>query len=774
MKIYAHCSLVALVLCAFRPVPATAKTLVLTGKQARVEISMVGRQVSERYLARADGNWVEIATSHGATLGAITLQGGGLAVRGGISPTLTQTVDALTEERRADDHVIRRIVSLYGDGPWLKVTDRITLLRPLLLHSFADNFRASMRPDWSYSPSVGGFNPDAKYKAPLILVQSGHLAFGIVPEVLNLSREVLKRCNHALDLDVPRGPLLSVGFIPARKLFHSVYQENLDGVWTAQGTLENSYFLYVSASAPSREAYRDAVRFQWSQFGRAALPSAADEQAGTDPKFRSCQLWDDWRRAVWERQSRDEWLTVPLPDGSRGGAVRMLRWGEPHYSVYLGAWFNSLRTSYGMALYARRTQNEDLLQLAKQTLQLALKAPGPEGAFKCIAVLADAPRVVRWAAGDGSGESVVDGYLGFDMSWTAYWMLKWREAGLPGGDEVLARCSRLADFLIARQDPDGMLPTRFDESGAPQESLSRNVEAETGVVARFLLELYKSDAQPKYRHAAERGIAFIEREVVPENKWYDFETFWSCSPRLIAFDERTRQWPANDLALIHTVGAYLLAYRATHETRFLTRGEALLDYLLLYQQAWTNPVLESLSTPIMLLGGFTTQNSDAEWSDARGSLAGEVLLDYYRQTGRSEYLERGVEALRSQFPISPSENWAHEGYGHKAGVSSFHWGTGSGLAGIEMEEDYLRDAVVDVAESRAVGVNGLNVKTCDITRDRIVLQIESPFHWNRKPVVTFHHLAPVQQYQLLVNGIDTGSFRPATLAVGVSVGKPQF
>jgi len=226
------------------------------------------------------------------------------------------------------------------------------------------------------------------------------------------------------------------------------------------------------------------------------------------------------------------------------------------------------------------------------------------------------------------------------------------------------------------------------------------------------------------------------------------------------------------LALIHAVEAYLLAYRTTREALFLTRGEALLDYLLLYQQVWTNPVLENLSTPNMLLGGFTTQNSDAEWSDARGSLAGEVLLDYYRETGRSEYLERGVEALRSQFPVSPSENWAHEGYGQKAGVSSFHWGTGSGLAGIEMEEDYLRDAVVDVAEGRAIGVNGLNVKACDVSGGHIVLEIESPFHWNREPVVTFHHIVPAQRYDLKVNGTELGSFTPATLEGGVPVPVP--
>src|SRR5262249_53093361 len=140
-------------------------------------------------------------------------------------------------------------------------------------------------------------------------------------------------------------------------------------------------------------------------------------------------LWDDWRNQVWEKESRAQWLRVPLKEGSPGGAVRTLRWGRPDTSVYLSAWFNSLRTAVGMALYARRKDSPELLDLATGTVRLALAAPGPDGAFKCIAVPKNGQ--VVWAAGDGSGASVKSGYLGFDMSWTAYWLLKWRAAGLP-------------------------------------------------------------------------------------------------------------------------------------------------------------------------------------------------------------------------------------------------------------------------------------------------------------------------------------------------------
>ena len=70
----------------------------------------------------------------------------------------------------------------------------------------------------------------------------------------------------------------------------------------------------------------------------------------------------------------------------------------------MSAWFNSVRTAVGMALYARRANNRELLDLARQTIHLALRAPGPDGAFKCIAV-PDGDNIV-WAAGDGIGNSL--------------------------------------------------------------------------------------------------------------------------------------------------------------------------------------------------------------------------------------------------------------------------------------------------------------------------------------------------------------------------------
>ena len=742
----------------------------LSGAQLRLEVRSVNGRLEERYQGRVGNKWITIAWSAGETEGPVSVHGAHGEVLAGALRGVSIEQSALVERLSAGPHEITRTIKLTDRDGWVHVETRLEPRGRVELHSVADTFRFEGPPDWSYSPSIGGFNPDAQYKAPLILTQERQRAFGIVPDLAVLNRESIQRCPHSLELDVPAGPRLSVGFIPARTYFHSVFMHDLDRTWAAEQPFVNSYYLLVTAAAPPGEAFRQAVRLHWEKFGRQELATAATEQAGTDTAYKSLGLWDDWRNQVWEKESRAQWLAVPLADGSTGGAVRTIRWGHPAPSVYMSSWFNSVRTAVGMALYAKRRGAQELLDLATGTVRLALAAPGRDGAFKCIAVPTDGQTV--WAAGDGSGNSVKTGYLGFDMSWTAYWLLKWRAAGLPLSDAVLPRCRGLADFFMARQLKDGMIPTRFDESGATQGELSRMLMAETGPAALFLLELYSAEQNPRYLEAGLRALGFLEREVIPQRKWYDFETFFSCSPRTISLDQKTQQWPANNLALIPSVAAFLSAHRATGKGEFLAKGEALLDYLLLYQQSWTNPALENLSGASMLLGGFTTQNSDAEWSDARQSQAGNLILDYYRATGKPEYLERGVSALRSQFPISPSENWAHSGYGRKAGVSSFHWGTGSGMAGIELEEDFLHDAVVDVASGRAVGVNGIDITACDVSGGRIQLTMTSPFAWVRRPVVVFHRAAAARQYRIVVNGADVGTYGEKSLATGILVPAP--
>jgi len=269
----------------------TATKAVLSGSKVRVEADLVDGGLRERYLAKTDDEtWVEVATSDGVSGGPICLYGVQSSPQGNMpqevritATSVSASATEMTETFSSGPYRIVRRISLDGSGPWLRVMTRLEPSQAVELRSVADRFLLSQHSEWSYSPSVGGFNPDAQYKAPVVLAQSKRMAFGIVPDVTVLNRDTLRLCHHALDLDVTSSPSFRVGFIPARQARHSVYCMDAQRAWKLERPLENVYFLLVTATAEPAQAYRQCVRFHWERFGRPSQSAAAEQQKGTGP-----------------------------------------------------------------------------------------------------------------------------------------------------------------------------------------------------------------------------------------------------------------------------------------------------------------------------------------------------------------------------------------------------------------------------------------------------------------------------------------------------------
>jgi hypothetical protein len=86
-----------------------------------------------------------------------------------------------------------------------------------------------------------------------------------------------------------------------------------------------------------------------------------------------------------------------------------------------------------------------------------------------------------------------------------------------------------------------------------------------------------------------------------------------------------------------------------------------------------------------------------------------------------------------------------------------------------MEEEFLHDGIVDVASAVAVGVNGLNITRCEINNDKIELAINSPFKWQRKPVIVFRNLKSLAGHTLAINGVPLGTYQGSNLEKGIPV-----
>ncbi|HWF37739.1 MAG TPA: hypothetical protein VG322_04420, partial [Candidatus Acidoferrales bacterium] len=596
--------------------------------------------------------------------------------------------------------------------------------------------------------------PNWSFKSPAVMMQQGVVFVALMPRLIGQKSTPL-----ALDLDVTSGPLpwVSYGALENQPYGHSYFRRAPKaGLHPLAGFVEYEYSI-VAALQPEKLGYRRVVRRLWAQRGHADLLASPDLQRNVvRPEL---ELFEDWRQEAWLRYAIAVYHGFECGDRECGTLASNRNvtgdWNNTQPDAWFNSWFQTLRTAYGWYLYGQHVNDGEIQRKAESVLNLALTSPRHEGAFSTIYLLNDK----RWVREDGWA-GFEDAYHAFCMSWTGYWMLRWANDLVPNrASEVLAFVRPYGDFLISKQLPSGAIPSWYDGNLVPRPEF-RDFNAETGGSALFLAQLSRQTGETKYLDAAARAMAFVTREVVPRQRWFDFETFKSCARKSFDFYDRwTAQYPRNNLSTIQAAMAYLALFRLTSDANYLEQGRRVLDYLLLTQQVWNNPAFSP-----KLLGGFTTQNTDAEWSDARQCYAAVLLWEYYEATGNQEYLERAVAAARSTFAVAPWENWAHTGFRDEPGaMTGFHWGTGSAMASVEMMSSRLGDAFIDLPRQAGVGFNA-----CSIS-DVVVNGASISFHIDRvsrlKNVrIHFSGADPSTTYSISWNGRNRQQIGGAILA----------
>jgi hypothetical protein len=583
--------------------------------------------------------------------------------------------------------------------------------------------------------------PYWSFKSPAEMLQQGRCFVALMPALSDPMKVPV-----ALDLNVTsqEKPWLSFGAVPNEPHDHSYFRRPAKASLTPDADgIEYSYAI-VASSQPERLGYRRVVRRLWQTLGRPRLLQSVDLQRNA--RRPELVLFDDWRKESWHRYADEVYRDVDCAPKKCGTLVSnrnyLGQWDKPEEDAWFNSWFQTLRTAYGWYLYGKRTNDPEIQRKAEGVLTLALSTPQPEGAFSTIYLVPEK----KWVREDGWA-GFPDNYHTFCMSWTAYWMLKWAEDLTPGRkDEILAFARSYGDFLVKHQSSSGVIPSWYDSTLAPREEF-RDRNAETAGSALFLLELGEVSGSKSYIQAGTRAMEFITREVLPRQLWWDFETFLSCARKPFNFyDALTAQYPQNNLSTMQAAMAYLKLYRVSHDRKWLELGVQVLDYLLLTQQVWSPPGFDP-----KLVGGFTTQNTDAEWSDARQGYGAALLWDYYQATSEPEYLERAVAAARSTFSVAPWENWAHTGYRNRPGaMTGFHWGTGSAMTSVEIMSPALGDAFVDVSRKHGVGFNAVSLADLQIEGSAISFTLKGVPEL-RTAVVKFAGLNPQTTYRIVCN-----------------------
>ncbi|HEV2711427.1 MAG TPA: hypothetical protein VGU67_14525 [Edaphobacter sp.] len=596
--------------------------------------------------------------------------------------------------------------------------------------------------------------PNWAFKSPVVMLQQGKVFTALMPELSDRRSDPL-----ALDLDVTsqKLPWLSYGALASQPYGHSYFRRSPDaGPRIVAGTIEYRYSI-VASDQPYKLGYRRVVRRLWAHEGHKELLRSDDlQQNVVRPELVT---FDDWRTDTWGRYANEMYRGFDC-GGQRCGTLVSNRnsageWGKPAPDAWFNAWFQTLRSAYGWYLYGQRTNDKEIEGKAESILNLALKSPQNHGAFPTIYMLNDK----RWIPDDGWA-GYADDYHAFCMSWTAYWMLEWGKNLTPNRkNEILAFVRPYGDFLVKHQLASGVIPSWYDKDLKPRSEF-RDFNAETAAAALLLASLSEATGDRTYLKAAERAMGFITKEVLPRQRWFDFETFLSCARKPFDFyDAWTAQYPQNNLATIQAAKAYLQIYQVTKQHEYLEQGTQVLDYLLLTQQVWNNPAFSP-----KLVGGFTTQNTDAEWSDARQGYAAVLLWDYYKATGEQEYLERAVAAARSTLAVAPWENWAHTGYVDEPGsLTGFHWGPGSAMTSVEMMTPSLGDAFINLQKKQGAGFNACSLRHVTVDGDAISFDVES-FPALRTIKVRFSGVDTHAKYRITWNGSHSSTVDGGTLA----------
>ena len=687
---------------------------------------------------------------------AITYSSHTLTGEGGAPQVLT-----LSGETADGDRVERRITLCPGE-PFCHIEVQLDSKRNLVLEHLEDryHFMSEGPPDFTWTPLLKAHEqnvcPDWSYKAPVMFVRKDDLALVLIPDVNHLrANDTWRVCNLTMDVDAQAepGPALTFGLSPTVHDLHSLFK-HVPGQRAAlkPGAVRYAYYFGAAPSEEPRQTHREVVHFLWERFGHDAFIEGHAAQRHSFEEWAD-RTWNDFADEMWYETERD---------GAVCGSIKIHAFFETN--AWFCAWWNNMRTAYALALDARRSDHEAARHKADKMLNMALDAPRNAGAFPVLFTVTEEEGAL-WRRDHPFG-GIEECYHAFDMAWTSYWLLKWHNEINPEDERILPNCVALGDFLCSKQHDSGFIPSYYNADLTVREDCGLNkVSAEPAACAVFLLELYKTAQVPRYLDTAIKAIEYVQREIVPCAKWFDYETFLSCSPKPYDFyDPITLQYPQNNMGTIQAAKAMLAAHEVTGEERFLNWGTSVLDYLSLTQQVWSHPLM----TP-NLIGGFTTQNTDAEWSDARQAYCAVVYLDYFERCGKLEYLERGIAALRANFAIGPGENYSHLGFFDGPGaLSGFHWGQGSAMASVEFVWDRYGDVCVDLKGEWAYGINGCSADFVAFDGHSISLRIITEVLSGASARIVFRNV-PDTEIDLEINGRSEGRFDAPALRRGVRV-----
>ena len=739
--------------------------------------------------------------------------------------TVTQTIELAAGK---DHFHIEVDAALDGQPPKLEY-----LLSPFVLniegkpdYTHAPSLKRNPRHKAEDDPSnlIG----DRAFFSPAAIVQKDSIFVAVVPDVDIINESVIyakdaRPQKHpkvfsipvdadkismptALDLELEStltpNPLVSYGMIDFQVQQHVYYyHDNTKDAMVRElssNKIRYGMDLFVSADAPQYRGYQRVARHMWARYGTVnlgkphpqAMPyseyakvcyPAAFSHKGSEIVIKN-GLPDKvvHRDGPAELESWQQWEIDGVPVGG-------LRLSAPQWYdlVYFASWWNNIYDSVGMYLWGKQLGDETLIDKSRRTVNLILTAPQKEGMFPAYYDLKEKQWVRNlWKFPlEGYDPSEYKHYWGWDdpnatsyqtasASVTAGFLMKYRVV-CEDNERIIPFVKNYADFLIKNMQPDGSVPAWFDKELSPLPSLRWN--ADGGAHIWVLSELYHATKEDKYLVAAKKIAHFMINEVLPEQKWYDFEAFYSCAAKEETFrDNRTGQPPRNLMSAGWAMQGFTSLYKVTDDKAYLETAEAIADFVSFFQAVWA-PHYIITAYPF---GGLSSQVGDAEWLDQRTHRFAQPLVHIGLLTNRSDLVERGVAAMRSvlalvnhprhiknkiyehpNYPLGMGpENIDHEGNPQMPLRSGPSWAEVGGLAAAAELASILGDVYVNVEKNIAIGINGVKVTGFKFDNRTVSFELKNqlaafPFSYEKafKIDLKVEGLPDTGQYTLIIN-----------------------
>lgn len=608
---------------------------------------------------------------------------------------------------------------------------------------------------------------DRSFHSPAVILQEKKYFFSIVPDLKAINnhrvlspdaRRTIKVPRNkfsvplieakytmptALDMNVRSGltgsPVVSFGFIDNIIQHHIRYLHPNNGemVRTVMGSrLRYAFDLFVSAEKKEGSGFMDITSFIWDRYGHEqftrnrhlAMPFEDYVRTISGVTFFPMEV----QPPVHGYHDTGSFLEFEMQGEPVGG----FRSAVPGWTdaLWNSVFWNNARDAVGMYIWGKKLNDTIHLRRARQTVNLILRSPqNPQGLFPLIYRAGEK----KWQT---ASYDIVNGKYGlfsagtdsktYDivaMSKTCAHLLDYYNR-CEKNRKIIEFTSVYGDWLAGVVDEKGMLPSYISTDMQPSDILK--FSAQPAASMWFLAELYQVTRKEKYLLAAQRIASFLQKEVIPLQRWIDLEQYFSCGIKSLTFmgDVEQGQPARGNLSVGWAAEGFASLYRATRKQEYLRAGEMCIDYLTFTQCSW-HPHYIYTAYPF---GGFSVDNSDhATYLDARQAEYVKPLIWYGKTLGRNDLVERGVAAARASvvlinhplhkmngiyeytniytFGLGP-ENIDHEGHPQSAMRTHAGWGEGSGIfAGLSDAIDALGGAYVNVKDNIAVGVNGVAI-----------------------------------------------------------------